>query len=156
METNQEHLLGELETHLVVASTGKRFLNYFIDSFLVFIILVIGMFVYYFTNPTSIDALDEQDNGSILDTIIYTIIYGILMGLYEWIFKGRTLGKLITGTKAVNEDGTTINFKTALLRGIIRCVPFEAFTAFGTRMWHDEWSNTYVIDIKESHIIENK
>jgi low affinity Fe/Cu permease len=43
METTQENLLGDLESNLVVASTGQRSLNYIIDfvSFIVLMALVI-------------------------------------------------------------------------------------------------------------------
>jgi uncharacterized RDD family membrane protein YckC len=155
MENSQEHLLEELETHLVVASTGKRLVNYFVDSFVFLVLATIVMIVYFFLNPDLMETINEEES-SLVETVIYIISYGLFMGLYEAVFKGKTLGKLITGTKAVNNDGSTISFKTAMLRGISRCVPFEAFTAFGTRMWHDEWNDTYVIDVKQSTIIENK
>ena len=75
------------------------------------------------------------------------------MFLVEALFKGKSLGKLITGTRAVNEDGSNLSAKTALLRGLSRAVPFNAFSALGTPSypWHDKWTNSYVIDEKESN-----
>jgi uncharacterized RDD family membrane protein YckC len=49
----------------------------------------------------------------------------------ELAFKGRTIGKLITGTKAVNEDGTEMSPKTIVIRSLIRMIPFELFSALG-------------------------
>lgn len=70
----------------------------------------------------------------------------------DLIFKGSSLGKLITGTRAVREDGSPITASEAFGRGFSRIVPFEAFSALGnnTWPWHDQWSHTYVVDIKDS------
>jgi len=89
---------------------------------------------------------------SLTDRLVSMVIYGILSGIVEGLFKGKSLGKLITGTRAVNTDGTNISFKTALLRGLSRIVPFEPFSALGgpSHPWHDKWTNTYVIDEKLS------
>ena len=77
------------------------------------------------------------------------------MSAIEAITKGRSLGKIITGTKAVNDDGSNIGSGTAFKRGFSRIVPFEIFTALGSPSypWHDKWNHTYVIDIKKSSII---
>ncbi|HEV8508744.1 MAG TPA: RDD family protein, partial [Chitinophagaceae bacterium] len=73
--------------------------------------------------------------------------YGMYMGLIEAVFKGRSIGKLITGTIAVNNDGSRINGQTALLRGLSRAVPFNALSALGSPCypWHDRWNKTYVV-----------
>ena len=70
------------------------------------------------------------------------------------IFKRRTIGKFVTGTKAVNTDGSKMEPKTILLRSLCRIVPFEPFSALGnpSRPWHDKWSKTYVIDVKKIEV----
>lgn len=74
------------------------------------------------------------------------------MFLCELIFKGRSAGKFITGTKAVNEDGTYMQPKTILLRSLSRAVPFDQLSALGSppHPWHDKWTKTYVIDVKKT------
>jgi uncharacterized RDD family membrane protein YckC len=67
--------------------------------------------------------------------------------LLEGIFKGTTLGKWITGTKAVTEAGKDISFKDAFLRSACRLIPFEVFSGFGTP-WHDSFTKTIVIKIR--------
>ena len=59
----------------------------------------------------------------------------------------RTLGKLVTGTKVVNEHGGKPTFGQYLGRTFARFIPFEAFSFFGTptRGWHDSLPRTYVI-----------
>jgi uncharacterized RDD family membrane protein YckC len=81
-------------------------------------------------------------------------MYGAYMAIIEGIFKGRSIGKFITGTKAVNEDGSNISFTTAIARGFSRIVPFEPFSALGSPSypWHDKWNKTYVIDIRNSSL----
>jgi uncharacterized RDD family membrane protein YckC len=78
----------------------------------------------------------------------YLLTYTLLVGLYtflETVTKGRTIGKMVTKTRAITEDGSTISFSDALKRSLIRCIPFEPFSAFSGRPWHDKWSNTKVI-----------
>ena len=88
-----------------------------------------------------------------METLLYLLLFVLYMFGTEALFKGKSLGKLITGTRAVNEDGSDISAKTALLRGLSRIVPFEAFSALGNPSypWHDKWTNTYVIDEKASN-----
>lgn len=105
-------------------------------------------------SPSTIDEIDEGDNGfgSLSQRLISLIAYAVIMGLVEGIFRGKSIGKFITKTKAVNEDGSYISFGKAFARGFVRAVPFEALSAFGNPSypWHDKWTHTYVIDEKET------
>ncbi len=130
------------------ASTGKRFVNYLVDivSFYIAIFglgILIGIFV-----PGVITALDDLASYTLLDRLVSLILYAIFMGLVEGMFKGKTLGKLITRTRAVNLDGTPVSFATAFARGFSRAVPFCALSAFGSpsNPWQDRWTNTMVIE----------
>ena len=71
--------------------------------------------------------------------------YLIYYTFCELAFKGYTLGKLITGTKAIRNDGQPLMFKDTLLRSLSRMVPFEVFSGFGDKPWHDSWTNTTVV-----------
>ena len=142
-----------LETELVRASTGQRFANYLIDVILFYgLFFVLGM-VLVVISPSTLENIDTESTGfSLLDRLISLIFYALYMGLVEGVFKGKSLGKLITGTKAVNMDGSKISFATAFARGCSRAVPFCVFSAFGTpcNPWQDKWTNTLVIDEKKS------
>jgi uncharacterized RDD family membrane protein YckC len=142
-----------LETELVRASTGQRFANYLIDVILFYgLFFVFGM-VLVVISPSTLENIDTESTGfSLLDRLISLIFYALYMGLVEGVFKGKSLGKLITGTKAVNMDGSKISFATAFARGCSRAVPFCVFSAFGTpcNPWQDKWTNTLVIDEKKS------
>jgi len=149
----QQSLLTDLEFNLVPASTGQRFLNYIID------VIVYDVIVVVLVNPlvSSGKAVLYQSTGNAYTVLFATqlfffVLYVSYMFLLESIFKGKSIGKFITGTKAVNEDGSTISTRTALLRSLSRFVPFEPFSALGSppHPWHDKWAHTYVIDEKKS------
>ena len=152
MENEQQHLL-DLEINLVQAGSGKRLANYLIDLVVFYILLIVVGVIIGILDPNASDDLNNVSAmGTLADRLISLLFYGIYMGLVEGLFKGKTLGKLITGTRAVNEDGTRINFKTGFLRGLGKAVPFDAFSALGQPPypWHDKWAHTYVIVEKES------
>ena len=77
-----------------------------------------------------------------------SFLYGLYMSVTEAIFKGKTIGKLITKTRAFNLDGSSISSQTAFLRGLCRLVPFEQLSALGIPScpWHDKWSDSIVAD----------
>jgi uncharacterized RDD family membrane protein YckC len=152
----QDVLSSAYELNLVQASTGKRFANYLIDFAVFWILIVLFGVIAAVANPQSLESLaDEESNigASLLDRLVTMIIFGIYIGIVEALFKGKTIGKMITGTKAVNLDGTPISVKTAFMRGLSRSVPFEPFSGFGGNPWHDTWTDTMVIDEKLSNRI---
>lgn len=159
MEENliPEDLLSEHVFENVQASSGKRFGNYIIDR-IFFYVFTIGMgAVLVAASPTFLDFVSDDSSGfNIADRLFTYIFYGIFMGILEGFGKGKTIGKYITGTRAVNEDGSKITFTTGFVRGLSRLVPFEAFSALGNIAypWHDKWTNTLVIDEKLSNFID--
>ena len=154
METTGQHLFPEAEYHLVHASSGKRFANYIIDLVAFYALLFVSGIVIAILNPSAINSISEESTDlNLWENLLIIFIFVLYIFAIEAIFKGKTLGKLITGTRAVNEDGSNISIKAAFLRGLCRAVPFEAFSALGTPAypWHDKWSKSYVIDEKESN-----
>jgi uncharacterized RDD family membrane protein YckC len=153
-EITQQNILVDIEPQLVQASSGKRLANYFIDLILFYILVFIAGMIIATVSPESLENDTLFSDNVFLDRLLSLLIFGVYMSFVEGIFKGRTLGKLITGTKAVNADGSTISFATALGRGFSRMVPFEPFSALGNPPypWHDKWTNTYVIDVRQSSL----
>ncbi len=45
-------------------------------------------------------------------------------------------------------DGNEPTLSDYFMRNIIRLVPFDALSFFGENGWHDSWSDTRVINIK--------
>ncbi|MGZ8557268.1 MAG: RDD family protein [Chitinophagaceae bacterium] len=154
MENPQQDLFAVPEYHLVQARGGKRFANYIIDVLFLYALVILAAIVMAILNPVALDSFNEEDTGfNVVDQLAGLLLYALYMFAMEAIFKGKSLGKLITGTRAVNEDGTNVSPRAAMLRGLSRAVPFNAFSALGTPSfpWHDKWTNTYVIDEKKSN-----
>ena len=149
----EQSLLTDLEISLVLATTGQRFANHFIDLvvydlvrlFIINPLVVSGNAIMYsaFSNSTAIMLINQ---------LFFFVFYTSFIFLQEAIFKGKSIGKFVTGTRAVTTDGSFISTKTALLRSLSRIVPFEPFSALGSppHPWHDRWTNSYVIDEKKS------
>lgn len=129
-----------------LASKGIRFANYLID-FVVLLAFVIIIFIFFEVIGASI--LDLSDINPFLDRILSALLYFLIMSFQEFFFKGRSVGKFITGTIAVTEDGKEMTLNTVLLRNISRIIPFEPLSFFGTLGWHDSISKTRVVNKKE-------
>lgn len=153
----QQDLLQDVEQEIYLerASQGTRFANYIIDIIFFYVVMFIGGIVLAVANLKS--SIPSNDPYSYRQTeagtsaVIYLVAYAgfvLVYTIFEGATKGRTLGKLITGTKAVRFDGSPITWKDAFLRSLSRIVPFEPFSGFGTP-WHDTWTNTQVIKIRK-------
>lgn len=148
----QESLLLDIEYNPVIASVGKRFLNYLIDLIIFYFLIAFIIVILFINNRVEYSNYVYENSSSIQLVTLLTelILFIALYSLCEIIFKGRTIGKFITGTAVVNEDGTPISPKTAFLRSLYRIVPFEPFSAFGGRPWHDKWTHTFVVDVRKT------
>jgi uncharacterized RDD family membrane protein YckC len=145
----QEHLLDDIDHPLVLAPSGKRFANYIID--LIVIYIAWKAFFKYLGLRIVLTMIGPDDGKAAiyLKVGVVAFLFDIsLMAAIEFFGHGRSPGKLLTRTRAVNNDGTPITFKTAVLRRLSRMVPFEAFSALASHPepWHDRWTNTCVID----------
>ena len=152
--TINNDMLINFDQHIVRAETGKRFLNYIIDLGLFYVLVMVFGVLLVLVSPASLEWLADDSTGfGLADRLLTIIFYGIYMFLIEAIFKGKSLGKLITRTRAVNVDGSNISVSTALARGFSKAVPFCVFSAFGSpcNPWQDKWTDTIVMDEKQSH-----
>jgi uncharacterized RDD family membrane protein YckC len=135
------------------ASIGKRLLNYIIDVVfcnygLTFATGYLGGMVLNAVNPELLYEIVYEE-GAPYWIYIYVITISTWFLYYticEKAFNGQTLGKLLTGTRAIRDDGQSLTFRDAALRSLSRAVPFEAFSALGGRPWHDSWTNTRVVN----------
>jgi len=149
----EEHLLAEFDVNLQQATSGQRIANLFIDAigFYVCIFILALMMPGFFRNLLG---YGESPMGTITGRLMGNFLYGVYMGALETILKGKSFGKLVTRTRAVEQDGSPLTPRTAILRGLSRAVPFEPFSAFGSPSypWHDRWTHSFVIDEKASII----
>jgi uncharacterized RDD family membrane protein YckC len=158
-ETNYPAASGSLtdelssEIQLQYASTSQRFLNYLIDNLLmqfglsyatgaaVGILLGLLFPEYIIRISENPERMDVYVLGYVIAIVNYLLYYTIC----EKGFKGYTLGKAITGTRAIREDGGELTLRNAFLRTLSRLVPFEALSGFGGHPWHDTWTKTMVV-----------
>jgi uncharacterized RDD family membrane protein YckC len=152
MEPTNADLLQEFEhtVDMTPVSPGLRFVNYLIDIIAFYAISFIVGIVFAVVIATA--AYNYNDGGStnagymqIYLLLVWILIIVAYYTLFEFFAKGRTLGKMVTGTVAVREDGSNLTFKDAFLRTLCRFIPFEVFSAFGYRPWHDTFTRTMVI-----------
>jgi uncharacterized RDD family membrane protein YckC len=139
-----------IDSTFELASTGKRFINFIIDRIAYYIIVVlIGAGIGFgLAQSGTFGGLNTESTWfTLADVIISLLLYAIFYIAQESLLKGKTLGKYLTGTRAVNEDNSEMNLETIVKRSFTRIVPFEPFSFFGStpRGWHDRWSNTKVI-----------
>jgi uncharacterized RDD family membrane protein YckC len=136
---------------LYQASGGKRFVNYLVDGVVIYLLwrFIVG---YWFVEIL-IAINFPIGNRLLLYLFAYlgaVFFHGLFIGGFEAATGGKTLGKYISGTRAVTDDGIPVGPRKAFLRFLSRMVPFEAFSALGTPCypWHDRWTKTVVIDEK--------
>jgi len=125
-------------------SRGVRFINFLID-FMCFMLITTVIFLIlrrYF----DASIIESGYSNRLLSILIYLTYYTV----FESVL-GTTPGKLITKTKVVQKNATTISFSTAIIRSFSRIIPFEPISIFfnaNKLSWHDKFSNTKVIKVK--------
>ncbi|MBL8261100.1 MAG: RDD family protein [Xanthomonadaceae bacterium] len=106
------------------------------------------MYLYWQGGDAALDALETEQN-LLRDYVIglsATLLYYVtLEGFFGW-----TIGKLVTGTRVVNEKGGRPSWKQIVGRTLGRFIPFEPFSLLfandnDKRGWHDSLSKTHVV-----------
>jgi uncharacterized RDD family membrane protein YckC len=75
--------------------------------------------------------------GDVVDGVMaYVVVFVVTIGIFvgypvacETLTRGRTLGKLVVGLRAVRDDGGAIRFRHALVRGLVAVVEVYLFLA---------------------------
>ena len=132
---------GVQPDEMIKANPGKRILNLLTDWIASFIasVLVFGIIDTAYT--------EHNRNSNLQDWLLFFLVYVLFMAIMEAGYKGKTIGKFLTKTRAVNLDGSPISIKTAFARAFIRAIPLNTFSALtpACNPWHDKWTNTIVI-----------
>ncbi|MBB6372016.1 RDD family protein [Chryseobacterium shigense] len=130
------------------ASKGTRFANYLIDLVAFYIFFFVILMIVMTISPAYREWLaNSSDLAQRLMGIITYILFSFLM---ETVTGGRSLGKLITGTRVIMIDGQKPSVGNYFLRNIIRgIILVDQLSFLGENGFHDNWSNTRVINIKD-------
>ena len=146
--TNNELAADEL------AKPIFRFLHYIIDTVLV---TMLTMYVLaYFSRTDKLLGILMDISRTKYGIYIFSMLVGVLYyTLFEKLL-GCTVGKALTNTRVINKFGNNISWNQAFGRSLGRLVPLEGFSGFSTRMLHDSWTNTFVVDNNVSNRYNNK
>ena len=127
----------------IVVEKGIRFGYYIIDVVFIYMLAFIIGFA---------SVVAGADATTLADPIM-SRVFGLLIFVGYYLIlestTGTTLGKMILGYTVINQYAEKPSFLNSLGRNFARAVPFEAFSCFSERGWHDTWSNTYVVKKSE-------
>ncbi|TNE52936.1 MAG: RDD family protein [Bacteroidetes bacterium] len=122
-----------------LADKATRFVNYLIDTLGFFLIVLLH--ALYLDRRLGL----IPEGGSAFLGFYYFFLYVLYHALFERL-TGKTPGKLITGTRVINADGTRPSFNRILLRNACRLIPIDPFSfILLKRGLHDELSGTRVV-----------
>ena len=135
------------------ATKEQRCINFIVDNLVMrFSLAYATGIMFAFVIKSLFPAFAEIlfDDNSMLAFLVATYMisrvnYAIYYSLSEKYFNGYTLGKLVTGTRAIRDDGDELTWKNAIHRSFSRFLPFEFLSGFGCKPWHDSWTKTMVI-----------
>ncbi len=130
-----------------VVTNGMRFAHFFVDLTCYYLLYRLSLFIESITVDLQKDPL-----FSIMliyhTSLIFIFSFPIYYIVFEHFFQ-KTPGKFLTKTRVINLYGNKPDLGTIVLRNIIRLIPFERFSCFEERGWHDKWSDTFVVKDEE-------
>ena len=135
----------------LLASHGQMFLNLLLDTIMQLILFFIVLVFIVAKAEASGDKtfVTGLPTNTLAQYTITTCIALFYYNVFE-IFSARTVGKWITQTIVVDQNGEKPNHETIMVRSLCRLIPFNALSIIGfpARTWHDSISKTYVVDKK--------
>lgn len=148
-ESEEEY---EIQRKVRIVESGPRFGHFFVD-YIVFRLLVYGLFYIFGTkfidnNVSELSLMSQRIIAILYSGLFFGLMYSLYYFLFEY-FLQKTPGKYLTQTIVIYEYGNKPTFQQILLRSLIRIIPFEWFSCFDERGWHDSWTDTYVVPVKE-------
>ncbi len=136
----------EVQLPILPASRRARFINLSIDyaaqTMISFVFAVVVLVIGGEQGSTFLDEIP----GFLIGVIILLTYYFVLESITS-----RTLGKLVTGTKVVNENGQPPTTTQIACRTFCRLIPFEAISFFNAqpRGLHDSIPKTFVVKTRQ-------
>lgn len=147
-QNNQESI------ELTFASQGKRIANYFIDIICAYVCLfLVGTLLLssHSSNESTTLLQESESPFEGLASLFALLSFSGYYFLTEFLMKGRTIGKLITGTRAITTRHEYLTAGYAFKRSLCRLVPFDAlsFLFSSGYGWHDKWTDTMVVNERD-------
>lgn len=140
----------------LLATSGQRFCNYLVDIAMFYaFVFMLGVLLALLTEFTDNSIwTDWLVNISKIEDYIFSYI--VLLSYYTIaeLISQRTIGKYITNTVVVDQNGQKPAIGSIIKRSLFRLIPFDGLTFLGnTRGWHDSFSDTYVV---KKNILDRK
>jgi len=145
------HAPSSSNSEMRLASQGQRFLTCIVDNLVLYAInFIVGLVIGIVLIAGSGGKPDPTTLG--LANLISTL-FGLLVVVAYYIAMeattGMTLGKMVMGTKVVNQSGNTPTLGQVVGRSFCRLIPFEFVSFFGNKGfpigWHDSIPGTRVV-----------
>ena len=148
MNDTLDNLLG-LEIKFRETSKNKRFLNSLIDT-IIYYLLFFALSIVFGAGlglSGNVEVLEDENTINIFSYLLSFLIYFLYYSVFEYYSKGKTVGKYITKSRALREDGSIMSFSECALRSVCRFIPFDRLSFLGSnRGWHDKFSKTMVVE----------
>lgn len=138
----------------VRATVADRAVHFLVDGllngFIATALLSVIDFLLFGASPLDLfrSGEDNTASGFLFYCIQITGFFVFALSAYlitERSSRGRSLGKLITKTRVVKEEGTEVEDRDFFIRNLVRFIPFECLSGLAGRPWHDRWSRTAVV-----------
>jgi len=138
--TAEVELVTEAAEGRPLATKWRRFSTLLLD-YIGFYLLgaLVGIALFALLGQRAV-AFYATSWSTLMGLVLVLVYYLFFEGLW-----GRTPGKLLLGTIVVDMKGQPPTFGSVVKRSLARFVPFEAFTFFGERGFHDKVSGTRVV-----------
>jgi len=134
------------------ASQGQRLANFFVDTIMFYLLLIVisailGVVLALIGGMQLVNTVVNSTFFNLLINYGTILLYFIIIEF----FLQKTIGKFLSKTIVVNENGDKPTLKQIVGRSFARLIPFDAFSYLGTscRGWHDTLPNVYVVDAKK-------
>lgn len=122
------------------ASKSDRAIHFIVDRIVMFI-----LYVPFNIIITPFVGFVPEDLAGLF-FIIYALVFHVFAYAVQEYYFGKTVGKFLTKTKVVKNNGDKISFRDALNRSACRFIPFNWLSfLLGENGWHDALSETKVI-----------
>lgn len=137
------------ERILTPASKGKRFVNYLVDIIVYYILVFVLVMGSLFSGSASAEDYAEAESSGLMVNLVALLLFFVYYTVMEGATNGKTIGKYLTRTRAVRNDGSSaLGWDKAALRSLCRMIPFEPLSIlFGNGIgWHDSIPDTLVVN----------
>ena len=149
----EEKQIKDKEFESSIVSSWTRLIHTVVDSICLFVLIfflsfILGLFSFILGEFLNIN---DQFTIGLLEflTILFAfILYFVFM---EYKFQ-KTIGKFITKTKVVMNDGRKPELNEIFIRTVCRLIPLDNFSyLFMKNGFHDRFSNTTVIKEQKNY-----